>query len=139
MRLSGEKWQTGHSLEAVLRASAALYPQCNWRAMLYNKKLKKEVPTDINGGTPTKAIARGMAAWKPLSGGKPINPMAGEIDLATADEIKEYGDNLKMLNVKKRISTWICPKFQATCLQQLKRYEWSRFQRLQPHAWIVIS
>jgi len=65
----------------------------------YDKVLKKEVPTDINGGTPTKAIARGMAAWKPAGMGKPIIPMAGEIDLVTVSEIQEYGTQLHALNV----------------------------------------
>jgi len=81
--------------------SDALYPQCYWRMTVRDKKLKKDVPKDINGGTPTKAIARGMGAWKPASMGKPIIPMAGEIDLVTDAEIKEYGQQLQKLKINE--------------------------------------
>jgi hypothetical protein len=73
-------------------ASDALYPQCYWRMTL-------DGPTSINGGTPKSAIARGLAAWQPLSAGKPVIPMAGEIDLATPAEIVQYGQQLQAMNV----------------------------------------
>jgi hypothetical protein len=79
---------------AFFGASDALYPQCYWRMTLNG-------PTAINGGTPTKAIARGLSAWKPLSMDKPIIPMAGEIDLATPAEIAEYGQQLQAMNVNE--------------------------------------
>jgi hypothetical protein len=82
-------------------ASDALYPQCYWRMTVHDDKLNKDVPIDINGGTPTKAIARGLPAWKPVSMGKPIIPMAGEIDLATPQEIAEYGRQLLAMNVNE--------------------------------------
>jgi hypothetical protein len=57
--------------------SDSLYPQCYWRWTNSNGEVK-----NINGGTPDKAIDRALPAWKPKSLGKPIIPMAGEIDLA---------------------------------------------------------
>jgi hypothetical protein len=79
--------------------SDALYPQTYWRAMIYDKKLKKEVPTDIHGGTPAESMKRGWAAWSPGSMGKPIVPMAGEINLVTPQEIADYGAELTKRNV----------------------------------------
>lgn len=81
--------------------SDALYPQTYWRAMIYDKILKKEVPTDIHGGTPAESMKRGWAAWSPGSMGKPIIPMAGEINLATPKEIADYGAELTKRNVKE--------------------------------------
>jgi hypothetical protein len=81
--------------------SAALYPQCYWRMSVWDKVQKKDVPVDINGGTPTRAIARGMSAWNQASMGKPVVPMAGEIDLATVAEIQEYGAQLRQLNLNE--------------------------------------
>jgi hypothetical protein len=78
-------------------ASDALYPQCYWRMTV--EKHGKDVPLDINGGTPAKAIARGMPAWKARANGQPIIPMAGEIDLNTAAEIAQYGQELKQSNL----------------------------------------
>jgi hypothetical protein len=71
--------------------SDALYPQTYWRAMEYDKTLGKDVPTAIHGGTPAESMKRGLAAWTPGSLGKPIMPMAGEINIATAAEIASYG------------------------------------------------
>jgi hypothetical protein len=51
----------------LFKASDALYPQTYWRAMQYNKKLGKDVPTDIHGGTPAESMKRGLAAWVPGS------------------------------------------------------------------------
>jgi hypothetical protein len=100
--------------------SKALYPQCYWRAMLADKKTHKEVPTSINGGTPTKAIARGMAAWTPAAQGRPIIPMAGEIDLATAAEIKEYAQRLIDLGVKEAHFYADLPNVPAGVLNAIK-------------------
>src|SRR5207247_329330 len=75
-------------------ASDALYPQSYWR-MTDSKGNKK----DINGGDPEKAAARGIKAWQPLSGGKPIVPMAGEIDVVSVAEIKAYGTALRNRNI----------------------------------------
>jgi hypothetical protein len=101
-------------------ASTALYPQWYWRAMIFNKKLGKEVPTPINGGTPTKAIARGMNAWQPVSQGKPIVPMAGEINLVTAAEIKEYGAKLTEMNLTEAHFYADIPKVPASVLNAIK-------------------
>jgi hypothetical protein len=66
-------------------ASDTLYPQTYWRAALAGG------PTDIHGGTPQSSRAKALTAWGPISGGKPIIGMAGEIDLATPAEIAGYG------------------------------------------------
>ena len=52
-------------------------------------------PAQANGGTPQKAIARGLASWGLIAGGKPIVPMAGEIDLVTPAEIAAYGAEMQ--------------------------------------------
>jgi hypothetical protein len=78
-------------------ASDALYPQCYWRMTVTENG--QDISVDINGGTPTAAIARGMPVWKARANGKKIIPMAGEIDLVTAAEIAEYGQQLTQLNI----------------------------------------
>jgi hypothetical protein len=54
---------------------------------------------DLNGGTLSKAIQAGLSAWKSKANGKPILPMAGEIDVVTPDEIARYGAKLSSLGV----------------------------------------
>ncbi len=68
-------------------ASDALYPQTYWRWT--NPTTGK--PQSINGGTPKAAIAIGRASWTRIAAGKPIIPMAGELNVITADEIAAYG------------------------------------------------
>ena len=46
-------------------------------------------------------MKRGWAAWSPGCLGKPIIPMAGEIDLATPQEIADYGAELVKRNVSE--------------------------------------
>jgi len=69
-------------------ASDILLPQTYWR---WTNKGKV---SDINGGTPAKAIKRGMAAWQPKSQVTPILPMLGEADVVTPQEIANYGNEL---------------------------------------------
>jgi hypothetical protein len=75
-------------------ASDVLLPQTYWRWTNASGKKQK-----INGGTPAAAIAKGVPAWKVLSQGKPIVPMAGEVDVVTNDEIADYGTALAKMNV----------------------------------------
>lgn len=77
-------------------ASDALYPQCYWRWTNPNTGQRGQ---KINGGTPQAAIAKALPAWKPKSLGKPIIPMAGEVDVVTAVEIAAYGAALAAMNV----------------------------------------
>jgi hypothetical protein len=74
-------------------ASDALFPQTYWRARLG----PASSPTDINGGTPKKAIERGTTSWTPIADGKPIVPMAGEIDINSPAELVDYGDRVKAM------------------------------------------
>jgi hypothetical protein len=76
-------------------ASDVLLPQTYWRWT------PKTTPRNINGGTPTKAIARGMSAWHPVSQATPILPMAGEVDVVTPNEIAAYGIELASLKVNE--------------------------------------
>jgi hypothetical protein len=69
------------------QASDVLLPQCYWRWT----SPSTGKPGKINGGTPAKAIAKGVPAWKAKSLGKPVVPMAGEIDVVTPDEIADFG------------------------------------------------
>jgi hypothetical protein len=70
-------------------ASDVLLPQSYWRVATDNG------PSPANGATPKKAIARGLASWGLIAGGKPIVPMAGEIDLDTPEEIAAYGAEMQ--------------------------------------------
>jgi len=101
-------------------ASKTLYPQSYWRAMLVNENTGGEEPTPINGGTPTKAIARGMHAWTAAAQGKPIVPMAGEIDLVTAAEIEEYGQQLTNLGLTEAHFYADLPNVPASVLNAIK-------------------
>jgi hypothetical protein len=80
---------------AFFSASDVLLPQTYWR-WTDGGKIK-----NINGGTPAKAIARGVKAWTPKSMGKPILPMAGEVDVVKPDEIADYGAKLVAMGVQE--------------------------------------
>jgi len=71
-------------------ASDALYPQTYWGMVNSH-----DDAIDINGGTPDTAIDRGLGSWKSIASGKLIVPMAGELDVITADEIAAYGARLQ--------------------------------------------
>jgi hypothetical protein len=96
-------------------ASDTLYPQCYWR---WTNDAKHKVE-DINGGTPDKAIARGLAAWTPQAMGKPIVPMAGEIDVVTAAEIAAYGGKLQSMNVNEAHFYADLPKVPSSVLSAI--------------------
>jgi hypothetical protein len=78
-------------------ASDVLLPQCYWR---WTSPTTGK-PDKINGGTPAKAIAKGVPAWKAKSLDKPIVPMAGEIDVVLPDEITAYGQALAAGGIKE--------------------------------------
>lgn len=78
-------------------ASHALFPQTYWRARLG----PAGAPTDINGGTPAEAIARGIQSWAAIAHGKPVIPMAGEIDVCTPQELTAYGNRVKQLGINQ--------------------------------------
>jgi hypothetical protein len=78
--------------------SNALYPQTYWR---WTNPSTGQRGQKINGGTPQLAINKGVPAWKAKSLGKPIVPMAGEVDVVTADEIANFGVALAKMNVKE--------------------------------------
>src|ERR1700747_1704664 len=82
----------------IFTASDALLPQTYWR---WTNPPKGQSGQQINGGSPAKAIAKGVPAWKAKSLGKPIVPMAGEIDVVLADEIKAYGEALQGSGLKE--------------------------------------
>jgi hypothetical protein len=65
-------------------ASDKVYPQTYWRA-----RDRHDNPVDIHGGTPASSMSAGLAAF--AAAGKPIIPMAGEIDCAKPAEIAAYG------------------------------------------------
>ena len=70
-------------------ASDVLLPQSYWRMATNSGSIP------INGGTPAKAVPRGLTSWGAIASGKPIVPMAGEIDLVTPADIAAYGTELK--------------------------------------------
>jgi hypothetical protein len=75
-------------------ASDVLLPQTYWRWTKNDGSVG-----NINGGTPKKAFARGLAAWQPKAMGKPIIPMAGEVDVIKVSEIADYGTRLQAMGV----------------------------------------
>jgi hypothetical protein len=77
-------------------ASDLLLPQTYWR---WTNPSTGQRGQKINGGTPAAAIDKGIPAWKAKSLGKPIVPMAGEVDVVTDDEIAAYGIELAKMNV----------------------------------------
>jgi hypothetical protein len=72
-------------------ASDALFPQAYWRWTNPVTGRKQ----NINGGTPDKAMDRGLASWRKLPGRKPIIPMSGEIDVIDAEEIPAYAARVR--------------------------------------------
>jgi hypothetical protein len=79
-------------------ASDILLPQTYWR---WTNPTTGQRGQKINGGTPAAAMAKGVPAWKAKSLGKPIVPMAGEIDVVKDDEIADYGAALEKMRVKE--------------------------------------
>jgi hypothetical protein len=77
-------------------ASDVLLPQTYWR---WTNPTTGKKGQKINGGTPAKAFAKGVPAWKAKSLGKPIVPMAGEVDVVTEQEIAAYGAALQNMGV----------------------------------------
>jgi hypothetical protein len=65
--------------------SDVLLPQSYWRV----------AGGSANGGNPQKAIDRGLTSWGTIANGKPIVPMAGELERVTAEEITGYGTQMK--------------------------------------------
>jgi hypothetical protein len=77
-------------------ASDILLPQTYWRWTNNAGQRQK-----LNGGTPAAAIDLGVSAWQPRSQGKPLMPMAGEVDVVTPDEIAAYGATLQKMRVSE--------------------------------------
>jgi hypothetical protein len=67
---------------AFVAASDALYPQAYWR----NSK------GILHGGTPASSLALAKAAWSKIANGKPLIAMAGELDVALPQEVKDFCD-----------------------------------------------
>jgi hypothetical protein len=80
-----------------IAASDVLLPQTYWRWTNPTTGNKQ----NINGGTPAAAIAKAMPAWQSKAGGKPILPMAGEVDVVTAAGIAAYGVQLAAMGVQE--------------------------------------
>jgi hypothetical protein len=72
-------------------ASDALFPQTYWR---WTNPTTGKVQ-NINGGRPDRSIDKGLASWRKVANGKPIIPMAGEIDVIGVDEIPAYAAKIR--------------------------------------------
>jgi hypothetical protein len=79
----------------LVAASDALFPQTYWRWT----SPKTGKPQGINGGTPDKAIDKGLESWKTIANGTPVIPMAGEIDVADVTDFSAYAARLKKEHV----------------------------------------
>jgi hypothetical protein len=86
--------------DVFVGASDALYPQSYWRVRK-NDGSEHEPFKDLFGPGPEPAIDGGIASWKKISQGKPIHPMAGELDGDTDKEIGRYSAKLAALNIKE--------------------------------------
>jgi hypothetical protein len=85
---SGCIYPTNHAKipwQEFVAASDVLLPQSYWRV----------AGGSANGGKPQTAIAKGLTSWSAIAAGKPIVPMAGEIDLVDATGIAAYGTEMK--------------------------------------------
>jgi hypothetical protein len=80
--------------KAFSTACDAVYPQCYWRWHRTDNDVEP-----LNGGTPDSAIKLAIPPWKAIAQGKPVIPMAGEVNLVTEDEIKDFGKALTAMNV----------------------------------------
>jgi len=77
-------------------ASNILLPQTYWR---WTNPTTGQKGQKINGGTPAKAIEKATPSWTAKGMGKPIIPMAGEVDVVRPDELAAYGVELNKLGV----------------------------------------
>jgi hypothetical protein len=84
--------------KAFFTASDVLLPQTYWR---WTNPSTGQAGQKINGGTPAKAIAKGVPSWKAVPPNRPIVPMAGEVDVVTPAEIADYGAELTTMNIKE--------------------------------------
>jgi hypothetical protein len=69
-------------------ASDVVYPQAYWR---WRRPHDAKVE-NLHGGKPASAVALGHGVWSNVATGKPIVPIAGELDVITPHEIAVYGD-----------------------------------------------
>lgn len=69
-----------------ISASDALYPQSYWR---WRRPGDNRIE-DLHGGRPGTALALGQECWGRVCSGKPIFPMAGELEVITPREIADY-------------------------------------------------
>jgi hypothetical protein len=99
-RYPGKRGKPNIPWAEFFAASDVLLPQTYWRWTHKNKQ-GKIVVSPQNGGTPAKSIAFGIEAWKPKSMGKPILPMAGEVDVITPEQIAAYGAQLAALGLSE--------------------------------------
>jgi hypothetical protein len=89
---SGCVYPTNHASipwQEFVAGSDFLLPQSYWRV----------AGGSANGGTPDSAIDRGLTSWGAIANGKPIVPMAGEIELVSAAEITAYGAKMQAKNI----------------------------------------
>jgi hypothetical protein len=95
--------------------SDAVYPQTYWRIDLGQGKLLKRF-----GGDPAVGCNKRLPIWKKVSMGKPIIPMAGEIDVVTAKEITAYGKAMATLKLDELHFYADLPKVKPEVLAAIK-------------------
>jgi hypothetical protein len=71
----------------------AVYPQTYWRITGHHGVVQRF------GGQPAVGCHKCVPIWQKVSQGKPIIPMAGEIDLVTPAEIAAYGAAITSMNL----------------------------------------
>jgi hypothetical protein len=94
--------------------SAAVYPQTYWRIDLGNRILERF------GGDPAVGCQKCVPIWQTVAMGKPIIPMAGEIDLVTPQEITAYGNAMKTMNLTEAHFYADLPKVTPEVLAAIK-------------------
>jgi hypothetical protein len=94
--------------------SDAVYPQTYWRVALTNKTLERF------GGDPAVGCQKAVPIWQKVAMGKPIIPMAGEIDLVTPAEIAAYGKALTAMNLTEAHFYADVPAVKAGVLAAIK-------------------
>jgi len=95
--------------------SDAVYPQTYWRITGSHGKIIERF-----GGDPAVGCKKCVPIWQKVAMGKPIIPMAGEIDVVTAEEIAAYGKALTSMGLTEAHFYADIPKVPSKVLTAIK-------------------
>ncbi len=88
--------------DVFVKAAGALYPQSYWKVRAKDGTVHEPYKKKYGAG-PEPAMDAGIASWKKVSQGKPIYPMAGELDCDSVDEIQRYAAKMAALGLRRKL------------------------------------